>query len=184
MLRLNKQPFRLQATFNPLAADDLDVLRAFELLENRSGLLDTLIKLAQPPRVRRDTGRAIGPMRLLGAWPNQRSVSMMFRMPPDALDADIAAGAFGLILSDGEPAHVLEPRLWPRLACELRDPKPGDSPDLLRVRVFRGNFDSQVFQDMKRRAGEDGWWLDQSFVDLNSAKADAYLSFLAAGAAA
>jgi hypothetical protein len=184
MLRLNKQPFRLQASFHPLDADDLDVLRAFELLENRSGLLDTLIKLAQPARVRRETGRAIGPMHLLGVWPNQRNVSMMFRMPADGRDADIGAGAFGLILSDGEPDHVLEPRLWPRLACDLRDPRPGDTPDLVRVRVFRGNFDSQPFQEMMRRAGQDGWWLDQSFVDLNSSKADAYLSYLAAGAAA
>lgn len=184
MLRLNKQPFRFQASFNPLAAEDLDVLRAFELLENRSGLLDTLIKLAQPPRVRRDTGRAIGPMRLLGAWPKGRNVSMMFRMPADAMDADIAAGSFGLILSDGEPDHVLEPRLWARLACDLREPRPGDTSDLLRVRVFRGTFDSAAFQEMKRRAGEDNWWLDQSFVDMNSAKADAYLGFLAAGAEA
>ena len=35
-----------------------------------------------------------------------------------------------------------------------------------------------------RSAGEDGWWLDQSFLDLNSPKADAFLSFLAAGEAA
>ncbi len=48
MLRLNKQPFRLQASFNPLDAGDLDVLRAFELLENRAGLLDTMIQLARP----------------------------------------------------------------------------------------------------------------------------------------
>src|SRR5690606_23216793 len=98
MLRLNKQPFRLQATFNPLAADDLDVLRAFELLENRSGLLDTLIKLAQPPRVRSDSGRALGPMRLLGVYPNQSNVSLMFRLPQNASDSNIGAGAFGLIL--------------------------------------------------------------------------------------
>lgn len=180
MLRLNKRPFRLQATFNPLAADDLDVLRAFELLENRSGLLDTLVKLAQPPRVRSDRGRAIGPMRLLNVYPNQRSVSLMFRLPQHAIDTDIGAGAFGLILSDGEPDHVLEPRLWPRLGCELRQPSSGDTPDLLRIRMFRGNFDSLAFQEVMRRAGRDGWWLDQSFVDINSAKAEAYLSFLAA----
>lgn len=184
MLRLNKHPFRLQATFNPLAADDLDVLRAFELLENRSGLLEGLIKLAQPTRVRRETGRAVGPMRLLGAYPNQRNVSMLFRVPPEAMDADIASGAFGLILSDGEADFVLEPRLWPQLACQLLDPKPGDTPNLHRVRVFRGVFDSPIFQGMMRRAGQDGWWLDQTFVDFNSAKADAYLSFLAAGDAA
>jgi len=184
MLRLNKLPFRLQATFNPLAADDLDVLRAFELLENRSGLLDSLIKLAQPARVRRETGRAIGPMRLLGAYPNQRNVSMLFRIPPEAMDADLAAGSFGLVLSDGEPDHVLEPRQWPRLACNLSSPKSDDSPDLLRVRVFKGVFDGPIFQEMMRRAGQDNWWLDQTFVDFNSAKADDFLTFLAADDAA
>jgi hypothetical protein len=179
MLRLNKQPFRLQATFNPLAADDLDVLRAFELLDNRSGLLDTLIKLAQPPRVRADSGRAIGPMRLLDVSPNQRSVLLMFRMPQNAVDNDIGAGAFGLILSDGEPDHVLEPRVWPKLGCELLQPRNGDTPDLLRIRMFRGNFESATFREVMQRAGQHGWWLDQSFVDINSAKAEAYLSFLA-----
>ena len=182
MLRLNKQPFRLQATFNPLDADDLDVLRALELLENRSGLLDALIKLAQPKRVRRETGRAVGPMRLLSASPDPRNVSMLFRMPPEAMDADAAAGAFGLILSDGEADLVLEPRLWPQLACEIMEPRPNDTPNLLRVRVFRGVFDNSVFQEMKRRAGQDGWWLDQSFVDVNTAKVDDFLSYLAVGA--
>ncbi|TMJ20520.1 MAG: hypothetical protein E6G92_12520 [Alphaproteobacteria bacterium] len=184
MLRLNKSPFRLQATFNPLAADDLDVLRAFELLENRSGLLDALIKLAQPPRVRRDTGRAIGAMRLIGAYPSQRNVLMLFKMPPDAMDADLSAGAFGLVLSDGEPDFVLEPRQWPRLACQMLDPKPQDTPDLLRVRVFKGVFDGPAFKELMRRAGKDDWWLDQTFVDLNSAKAENYLTYLAAGVAA
>jgi len=37
MLRLNKQPFRLQATFDPLAAGDLDILRAFELFGKSIG---------------------------------------------------------------------------------------------------------------------------------------------------
>lgn len=184
MLRLNKLPFRLQASFNPLAASDLDVLRAFELLENRSGLLDTLIKLAQPKRVRLEGGRAIGPLRVLGIYENPRTVSMMLKMPPEALDADISAGAFGLILSDGEPDFILEPRLWPSLGCQLLDPKPGDSADLVRLRMYKGTFQSAAFQEARRRAGENGWWLDQSFVDLNSTKSEAFLDFLGLGAAA
>ena len=125
MLRLNKQPFRLQATFNPLDAGDLDVLRAFELLENRAGLLDTMIRLAQPSRVRRDVGRAIGPMRLLNVSERQRFAYLLFAVPREAEEADLAAGAFGLILSDGEPDFVLEPRSWPSLACNLLDSRPG-----------------------------------------------------------
>jgi len=45
-------------------------------------------------------------------------------------------------------------------------------------------FDSPTFQEMLRRAGKDEWWLDQSFVDFNTAKADEFLSYLAAGEAA
>lgn len=181
MLRLNKQPFRLQASFNPLDAGDLDVLRAFELLENRAGLLETMIKLAQSQRVRRDTGRAIGPMRLVNISEKQRFAYLLFRIPRECEDADIAAGAMGLILSDGEPDLVLEPRLWRSIGCDLLASRPGDDPGLLRVRVFLGNFRGAVFQDLRRRAGQDGWWLDQSFVDFNSAKADDYLTFLASG---
>ena len=98
----------------------------------------------------------------------------------EAEEADLAAGAFGLILSDGEPDFVLEPRSWSRLACDLLDPRSGDGPNLLRVRVFRGVFNGSTFQELKRRAGQDGWWLDQTFVDFNSPKADAFLSFLGA----
>lgn len=46
--------------------------------------------------------------------------------------------------------------------------------------MFRPTYNGQFFQDVKRRAGQDGWWLDQSFVDFNSAKADNFLSFLGA----
>jgi hypothetical protein len=180
MLRLNKQPFRLQATFNPLDAGDLDVLRAFELLENRAGLLETMIRLAQPSRVRRDAGRAIGPMRLLNVSERQRFAYLLFAVPREAEETDLAAGTFGLILSDGEPDFVLEPRSWPSLACNLLDARPGDGPNLLRARVFRGVFNGSTFQELKRRAGQDRWWLDQTFVDFNSSKADVFLSFLGA----
>lgn len=182
MLRLGKLPFRLQASFDPLDAGDLDILRAFELLENRSGLLETMIKLAQPTRVRRDAGRSIGPMRLLRVSEKQRFAYLLFAIPRECEDADIGPGAMGLILSDGEPDFVLEPRLWRSIGCDLLDAGPGDGPNLLRVRVFLGNFRGGVFQGLRQRAGEDGWWLDQSFVDFNSAKADAFLSFLGAGA--
>lgn len=184
LLRLNKLPFRLQASFNPLAADDLDVLRAFELLENRSGLLETLIKLARPKSVRRESGWAIGPMRLVGIYDKQRYVSLLFKAPPEALDAEVAAGAFGLILSNGEPDFILEPRIWSQLSCQLLDPRPGDSADFLRIRMYKNVFASAAFEEVRRRAGENDWWLDQSFVDLNSSKAEAYLTFLAEGVAA
>ncbi len=173
---------RLQATFNPLDAGDLDVLRAFELLENRAGLLETMIRLAQPSRVRRDAGRAIGPMRLLNISEKGRYAYLRFAIPRECEETDLSAGAFGLIVSDGEPDFILEPRFWSSLGCDLQPPWPNDGPSIISVRVFRGNFNGSTFQEMKRRAGPDGWWLDQSFVDLNSSKADAFLSFLGAQA--
>lgn len=184
MLRLRKKPFRLQATFDPLNAEDLDVLRAFELLENRSGLLETLIKLAQRPSVRREAGRAIGPMELLGAEGQGAFMYLTFRAPPEALDAEIGAGAFGLMLSDGEPDLVLEPSLWNGLQCDLLDPRANQPPNVLRVAVFRGRWKQDLFQDVRRRARRDGWWLDQRFLDLNSEKANAFLKFIAEEAAA
>lgn len=182
MLRLNKQPFRLQASFNPLAAGDLDILRAFELLENRAGLLDTMIRLAQAKKVRRDTGRAVGPMRLLNLSDKGKSAYLLFALPAGGEDADLAAGAMGLILSSGEPEYILEPRSWRYLGCDLLDPLPGDRANLLRVRIFGPNLKSAIFREAKLSAGEDQWWLDQSFVDYNSEKADAFLSFLGEGA--
>lgn len=182
MLRLNKQPFRLQASFNPLDAGDLDILRAFELLENRAGLLDTMIQLARPPHIRCDTGRAVGPMRLIDVTEKGRYAYLLFDVPRDAEEAELSSGGFGLILSDGEPDLVLEPRLWQSLGCDVMDPWSGDTSNLLRLRMFRPNFTSRFFQDVKRRAGRDNWWLDQSFVDYNSSKADAFLTFLGAQA--
>ncbi|MDB5414228.1 MAG: hypothetical protein JWR10_2563 [Rubritepida sp.] len=180
MLRLNKQPFRLQASFNPLDAGDLNVLRAFELLENRAGLLDTMIQLARPTRVRRDAGHAIGPMRLINVSEKGRWAFLRFSIPREAEAANLSSGAFGLILSDGEPDMVLEPRLWSAMGCQIMDPWAGDPSNFLTVRMFRPTFNGQYFQEVKRRAGQDGWWLDQSFVDLNSAKADRFLTFLGA----
>jgi hypothetical protein len=47
--------------------------------------------------------------------------------------------------------------------------------------MYKGTFDGSAFQEAKRRAGENGWWLDRSFLDVNSSKAEAYLTFLAEG---
>jgi hypothetical protein len=143
-----------------------------------------LIKLARPKQVRRDSGWAIGPMRLIGIYERPKYVSLAFKVPPEALDAEVAAGAFGLILSNGEPDFTLEPRIWSQLSCQLLDPRPGDGADFLRIRMYKKAFNSSAFEETKRRAGDNDWWIDQSFVDLNSAKAEQYLAFLAEGAAA
>ncbi len=57
-----------------------------------------------------------------------------------------------------------------------------DDADLIRVRMWESVFQSAAIQQLARDLGDDGWWLDQTFVDFNSSKAASFLSYLAAGA--
>ncbi len=95
MLRLAKKPFRFHATFDPLQAGDLDLLRALELLENRSGLLEALVRLAQPIGARRDARRCVAGMRLLTSRQEGPDYRMVFDAPPE-----IKMPTFGRTLSD------------------------------------------------------------------------------------
>jgi hypothetical protein len=63
----------------------------------------------------------------------------------------------------------------------LKAPRRADGPGVVSVTVFKRVFDSDDFKEVRRRAGEHSWWLDQTFVDINSPKAEAFLTFLAAG---
>lgn len=180
MLRLAKKPFRLQASFDPLSAPDLDVLAALELIENRAGMLDTLIRLAKPARARRDSGGALGPLRLLRVYDNQRHKVILFRRTQEARDAELRSMSLGAVVSDGSPEALLDPRGWDEIGCELLEPGPTQDPDLVRVKVWNGTFAGPRFQSMMRDVPENGWWIDQTFVDFNSAKAASFLNFLSA----
>ena len=79
---------------------------------------------------------------------------------------------------------LLEPRLWEHLSVTLLDARPGEDADILKVRVWNTVFQGSTLQRLLRTVEGAGWWLDQTFVDFNSAKAAAYLEFLAAGDAA
>jgi hypothetical protein len=179
ILRLAKKPFRLQVNFDPIDAGDLDVLKALELLENRAGMLDTLIRLAKPCAARRDSGGSIGPLRLLKIHQNQRTRTLVFRRSAEARDADMSGGTFGVVLSDGSPEMLLDPRRWGDLAVTLLDPRAADDPDIVRVRMRETVFLGDAMQRTARALDGSGWWLDQTFVDMNSAKAAGYLSYLA-----
>ena len=67
-LRLNKRPFRFQATRDPLNSVDLSLLHAFEFLENRAGMLEALVSLVQPFGQRRDRARRVAEMTLKRHW--------------------------------------------------------------------------------------------------------------------
>jgi hypothetical protein len=181
MLRLAKKPFRLHATFDPLQIGDLDVLRALELLENRSGLLDALVKLAQPVGARRDSGRCASNLRLLEHRRAGRDYYLVFNVPPESQDAEFSSDTFGLILTDDDADLRLNPSQWGDVSCNIAPARPNDPVQRLRVRMRATNFEGPVFQAVMRRAKDNGWCLDHSFVDFNLAKADGFLSYLAQG---
>lgn len=182
LLRLAKKPFRLQASFDPIDAGDLDILKALELLENRAGMLDTLIRLAKPPATRRDAGGAVGPLHLIAVHRNARSRTMVLRRTPEARDADLAMGDIGFVLSDGSPDLLLDPRRWNGLAVTPLEPRPSDDSNIIRVQVWNSVFEGPTMQRLAREIVGAGWWLDRTFVDPNSSKAAGYLAYLAAGA--
>ena len=179
MLRLAKKPFRLHDSFHPLEPGDLDVLQAFELLENRSGLLDALIRLAQPLHARRDAQRCAADLWLRRSYRSGRSQILLFDVPQESRDAEIGPDDFGLILTDDDPDHRLDPGAWDQFGCKIDPRRPSDPPARLRVRVRAQAFESVAFQTVFRRAGERGWCIDQTFFDVNTQKASAFLSHLA-----
>lgn len=181
LLRLAKKPFRFHASFNPLNAVDLDVLLACELLENRAGLLDALISLAQPTRQRRDAGRCLAGISLKKHWAFAGYRVLQFVVPEVSQDAEIGPNDFDLILTDDSPDLRLDPSLWPGLACRIRPPGDGfeDRRDLLQVQMERRVFHADLFQELLRRTPTDDWHIDHAFNDVNSPKAAAFLAHLA-----
>jgi hypothetical protein len=181
MLRLAKQPFRLHGSFDPLQPGDLDVLRAFELLENRAGLLDALIRLAQPVHTRRDTQRCIASMRLRQRRRLGRNYLLLFDVPRESREAELGPDDYGLILSDDDPDLRLDPRRWSELGCRIMPSRDVNRAGHLGVLVSAPVFEGALFQTLIRRAGERGWCIDQAFFDVNTPKAAAFLSYLADG---
>ena len=181
LLRLAKKPFRFHASFDPLNAVDLDVLLACELLENRAGLLDALINLAQPGHRRRDAGRCLAGITLKKHWAFASHRVLQFHVPDASQDAEIGPNDFDLILTDDSPDLRLDPSVWPALACRIRPPGDGfeDRRNLLQVQMDGRVFHADLFQEVLRRTSTDGWHIDHAFNDVNSPKAAAFLTNLA-----
>ncbi|AWV19813.1 hypothetical protein A3862_29675 (plasmid) [Methylobacterium sp. XJLW] len=191
LLRLAKRPFRFQASFDPIEAEDLDVLQAFEILENRSGLLNTLVELAQPATRRRDAGRCIAGLRLLRTGRNRarRQHWALFSVPPESRNSDLSAANFDLILTDDDPDARLNPALWDAVACRIVEPDPHRGAGRLLATIDDAVWDGPVLAPMRARSGDASpWFIDRVFRDVNTARAAAYLRFLsprpAAGAMA
>ena len=143
-LRLRKRPFQFQETFDPLDVVDLDMLRAFELLENRAGLLEALVELARPWRQRRDRARCIPQMTLKRAGRNARGNWMLFDVPPESRESELNSTNLDLILTDDDPDIRLNPQCWPGFAVQLA---PG------RPRVWAGDTASRRVGRRLRRSG-------------------------------
>jgi hypothetical protein len=183
LLRLAKKPFRFQASFDPLNAADLDVLLACELLENRAGLLEALVGLAQPSTRRRDAGRSLAGLTLAKQWKYGRSQILLFNVPEASRESELGSGDFDLILTDDSPDLRLDSTLWQFVECRIRPAGAGyeDRRDQVQIEVSHSVYRGALFQELMRRTSKAGWYVDRSFRDPNTLKAAAFLANLAAG---
>jgi hypothetical protein len=185
LLRLAKRPFRLHATFDPLNAEDLELLLACEILESRAGLLDALIGLARPAAQRRDTGRAMTGLRVRRHWAFRGRRHFIFDVPPESRDSDLGPGAFNLILTDDDPDLRLDPSNWGALACRIEPPAAGfeERTNQVRVSLAEADFTGPVFRPVFARAQTEAvWCLDQGYADINGPRAARFLNDMARGA--
>lgn len=175
MLRLRKKPFRLQETFDPINLEDLDTLKALELLENRSGKLATLVRLSRAKTVRLQTGRTLGPLTLL---PNEGAKGeLVLESVNDLLDSELSRETFALILSDGEPDSVLEPSLWSSYRCQIK--WIGARRIGISIRKSQLNDQERLALHSKMSAaGNKDWWVDEVFFDVNTDRVDRFINFL------
>ena len=179
-LRLNKRPFRFQETLDPLNAVDLDLLYAFELLENRTGMLEALISLAQPFSQRRDRSSCIAQMNLLRHWKARwGQYGMLFSVPTESRESELSSNSFDLILTDDNPDIRLNPQLWPSFEARIAPERPDfASRGTLLVNVPATVFEGDDFQRLLRETGESGWFLDRTFKDFTTGRAADFMTFL------
>lgn len=176
-LRLDKQPFRFQATLDPFAAADLDLLHAYELLDSRSQLLETLVRLAQPLRVRQQRGECLAALSLTGEGrhPNGRRW-LKFSIPPESREAEISPDDIGVILTDDSPDLRLNMKNWPALEVRFQY---GEGA-VLFVNMSDKQYASPPIQRLLRNTGDGGWCLDKTFRDINGPRVRSFLQQLSA----
>jgi hypothetical protein len=182
-LRLRKDPFRWQATFDPLAAGDLELLRAQEVLASRAAELGALTELALPPQIRKQRLRCVGPMRLTGETPSPlgwAGARLMFEAPTDCAQTELGPGSFNVLLTDNDPDLLLDPTAWPLVSVSVAKLEPvGDGVrvviDVRRKAWANGPLNARL------AARADGWWLDAGYGDVNADRIQDFLTYLDAG---
>lgn len=179
-LRLDKQPFQFQTTLDPLDAGDLDLLHAYELLESRSGLLETLVRLAQPLKVRQVRGDCLANLTLdsEGRHANGRHW-LRFLIPKASRDAEISPDEIGLILTDDNPDLRLNPSLWPSLQVRFNY----GGGDALFVNMSARQYNGPLMNSLRRTTAANGWCIDKIHRDLNGPRVQDFLMGLGSAAA-
>jgi hypothetical protein len=178
-LRLRKRPFRFQSTFDPLAASDLDVLQAYEILKNRAGLLAALVQLAQPTSQRRDRLQCFAGLLLRKSVSRGRARILIFDVPPESRQAELSPSDIGLILTNDDPNIRLDPQRWPEFEASILEVDEGGS--VLVITVRNDVFGGPGFQSILAAPGETRWSLDRTFKDYTSSRSVRFLRFLADG---
>jgi hypothetical protein len=183
-LRLNKEPFRWQASFDPLTAGDLQVLEAQELLASRAAELAALTALSEPVAQRKQRFACLAPLTLArredrpadAPW---AAVRLYFRGPPDCRQAEVGPGSFGVVLSDGGPDLLLDPARWPELFVSVRSLDADALGVAVNVDVGWRVWRAGTLPALLDAAPAGGYSLDQAHADENTPRLLAYLSHLA-----
>ncbi|MGV3524209.1 MAG: hypothetical protein ACO1RX_08295 [Candidatus Sericytochromatia bacterium] len=175
-LRLAKEPFRFQQSFDPIQPSDLDILRAHQILESKTAQLARLIELSYPTPMRIERFQCMGSLKLLEEQeaPN-KGKRLTFEVPERSRQADIGTNSFGVILTNDDPDIRLDPRFWSAFEVQIvrRD------SDRITLDIRANVFKAAAFQEVWKQNMFDNWYLDLIFLDPNTPKLVEYLKFLA-----
>jgi hypothetical protein len=179
-LRLSKAPFRFQQTFDPLAAAELDILRAHEILQSRAAELQRLVELAQPFTARRARFDCLAELKLIDDPELRKRRMLRFHVPPLSRDAELDSGTMGVILTNNDPDVLLDPRLWGEFEVRIRDDGQSD-PSIVTVQVSQRVWQGARFAKLLKQNATGDWFLDRRHVDFNSPRTEKFLVYLGGG---
>ncbi len=182
-LRLRKEPFRWQASFDPLTAGDLQVLEAQELLAGRASELAVLTALAEPVAQRKERFACLGPLTLVRlesepAGAGWAAVRLHFRAPADCRQCELGPGSFGVVLTDGDPDLLLDPARWPELSVSITGVNTDDTGVSIQVDVNRRVWRRGRLERLLAKPSPESYYLDQAHADENTPRVLAFLKHL------
>jgi hypothetical protein len=177
-LRLKKKPFRFQGNFDPLAASDLDVLHAYALLENRAGLLNRIVALAQPARQRRDGLRCFADLKLERQERIGNLHRMVFKIPFESRQAELSTDSFGVVLTQDDPDILLDPGRWADHMVRIERVRFAADSGTVTATMAHSKF-LQRYESMVRNNPQASWFLDEVFTDPNTSRMLDFLQFIA-----